>query len=384
MSPYFTTDKDGTIRPQGVAWDIGPYEFSVTGTPTNNVNPTNQNFGAASVGSFLDRNFTVQNSGGGLLSGNISATSPFSIVSGGSYNLIGGQSQQVTIRYSPTTPGTNSQTITFSGGGGATASLIGIAYSPTGLVINPQNQDFGGVAVGSSVDQVFALRNFGPGAVSGSASVAAPFNVVSGGNYSLSVGQTQAVTIRYTPTSAGTNNSIVNFSGGAGTSAAVTGVGLQLPIAGVDTIPAGSGSIASPFVLSAGNISQSVQTMDPAIGGRATYDFVVTNAGSYVIQAIVNAPSDAANSFYINIDAEPQDPTMIWDLLITSGFQPQFVSWRGNGTDGNDQFSPKAFDLGVGQHTLVLTGREANTQLQSISFVRRPAPPQGLRFVGGP
>ena len=30
-SAYFTTDKDGTSRPQGAAWDLGPYEAAAGG-----------------------------------------------------------------------------------------------------------------------------------------------------------------------------------------------------------------------------------------------------------------------------------------------------------------------------------------------------------------
>ena len=33
MAPYFTTDKDGRARPQGPAWDIGPYEYNDQGFP---------------------------------------------------------------------------------------------------------------------------------------------------------------------------------------------------------------------------------------------------------------------------------------------------------------------------------------------------------------
>jgi hypothetical protein len=33
LSAYFTTDKDGTIRPQGSAWDTGAYEFGAGGPP---------------------------------------------------------------------------------------------------------------------------------------------------------------------------------------------------------------------------------------------------------------------------------------------------------------------------------------------------------------
>ena len=45
--------------------------------------------------------FTVKNIGGGTLSGTASVVSPFSIVSGGSYNLSSNQSQTVTVSFNP-------------------------------------------------------------------------------------------------------------------------------------------------------------------------------------------------------------------------------------------------------------------------------------------
>jgi hypothetical protein len=128
-------------------------------------------------------------------------------------------------------------------------------------------------------------------------------------------------------------------------------------------------------------ISQSVAT-SVTNGGQAVYSFVITNAGNYVIQAMVNAPNASANSIYLNIDAQPQDPTMIWDIPITTGFQQSIASWRGNGTDGNDQFIPEIFNLAAGTHQLFIVGREANVQLQNITIAQMPPVPQGLQFIG--
>ena len=116
--------------------------------------------------------------------------------------------------------------------------------------------------------------------------------------------------------------------------------------------------------------------------GEALYNFTITNAGNYVIQALVNAPGDSANSFYVNIDAQPVDPTMTWDIFpFTTGFQNAIVSWRGNGSDTNNQYNPKIFALTAGTHQIIFAGREANTQLQSFSLLQLPATPQNLRVL---
>jgi hypothetical protein len=128
-----------------------------------------------------------------------------------------------------------------------------------------------------------------------------------------------------------------------------------------------SGEISSPFITSNGAIYQTAYTSVTG-GGQATYTFTVATAGNYSISAKVNAPDDSSNSFFVNIDAQPTDPTMIWDVPITSGFASETVSWRGNGTTTSNQFTPKVFTLSAGTHQLIVRGREANCQLSSITI----------------
>jgi len=161
------------------------------------------------------------------------------------------------------------------------------------------------------------------------------------------------------------------------------GVEAPPPPPGSLTFSATSGSITAPFVVNGTYISQPSQTT-VTTGGRAAYTFTITNAGSYVIQGLLNAPSDAANSFYVNIDAEPQDPSMVWQIPLTSGFENRIVNWQGAGTYDNPQFVPKIFSLANGTHQLIIRGREANTQLDTISFIKLPPAPQNLHVVAAP
>ena len=138
------------------------------------------------------------------------------------------------------------------------------------------------------------------------------------------------------------------------------------------TFSVAAGTVRAPFVLTNGYISQSVQN-DVTTDGKAIYNFTITNAGDYVIKASVNAPDESANSFYVNIDADPEDPTMIWDVDPTSGFEERTVNWRGGGTAESDEIVPKRFTLTAGSHKLIIVGREVDTQLKSLTIV--PAPP---------
>ena len=76
------------------------------------------------IGSTKDLNFTVENSGGGTLAGAASiAPSPFSILGSNTYSLGADATKIITVRFSPTALGTTTQTATFTGGDGGSASL---------------------------------------------------------------------------------------------------------------------------------------------------------------------------------------------------------------------------------------------------------------------
>jgi hypothetical protein len=284
LSAYFTTDKNGNPRPGSGTWDIGAFEYgSLSTNPVISLSPTSLTFGSILTNTTSDLTFTVQNTGSGTLAGTATVSTPFSIVSGGSYSLGANQSQTVTVRFSPKVAGSVTNTVTFTGAGGKVASVSGTGVNPS------------------------------------------------------------------------------------------------------TTFQATSGLITAPFVVTSGlagtsYISQSVET-GVANGGKAVYTFTITNAGSYVIQVLVNAASDSANSVYLNIDAQPQDPTMIWDIPITTGFEQRQVSWRGNGTSDNNQFVPQIFNLAVGTHQLIVVGREANVQLQNFMISPTLPTPQNLRII---
>src|SRR5438132_13165623 len=86
-----------------------------------------------------------------------------------------------------------------------------VTVPPPTINVTPSSRSFGGVRVGGSEDLTFTVQNTGGGVVSGTATVGGPFLVVSGGSYSLSAGQRQRVTVRFSPSSAGTFSSNVTF-----------------------------------------------------------------------------------------------------------------------------------------------------------------------------
>jgi hypothetical protein len=387
-SPY-NIDPDGNTRGADGLWDIGAYEYAgVVTNPVISIAPGSLNFGTVQTNTTVNLQVQVWNSGGGVLVGAASTVAPFSIAAGGSYSLNSMQTQVVTVRYSSTLAGTNSGSVTFTGGGGAVCHVVGVAYGvlPPLISVAPTNLAFGAIVTGSTTSQVFTVQNVGAGVLSGSATVAAPFSIASGGSYSLAAGQRQTVVVGYSPIVAGSNFAVVSFSGGGGATAGVTGSAIPVISGGAATFQAGDGSITAPFVLQSGYISQPVET-GVTNGGQAIYSFATTTSGLYSVEMLVNAPSTAANSIYWNFDTQPQDPTMIWDIPLTSGFESLMAGWRGNGTFDSNQFVVATVPLNAGVHQLIIVGREAGVQIQTLTVMQSPAPPVppgNLRVLAGP
>jgi hypothetical protein len=196
-----------------------------------------------------------------------------------------------------------------------------------------------------------------------------------------------AVTAAAFPTNLGIYILRLSANDGTNSASADVRVTVNAPVPpAVASFEAESGAITSPFSVAGGAIAQSVETYLVA-GGRAVYQFTLPASGTYTISALVNAPSTAADSFYVNVDSEPTDPYMIWDVSpLTSGFESRSVSWRGNGTWDANEFAPKVFTLSAGQHSLIVIGREAHAALDRLemrSVGTAPSPPTNLRLVNG-
>src|SRR4029450_1596750 len=155
------------------------------------------------------------------------------------------------------------------------ASASGVAQ-PDFSVTPSTATSFGSVAIGSSVDRAFTVQNTNGSNISGTVSIGAPYSILSGGSFSLAPGATQTVTVRFSPTAAGTFAGNVNFNAGGDTlsrpvsGSAAGGATLTLSVTKSGT---GSGTVTStPAGINCGTTcSQSVTqgttlTATPAAG----------------------------------------------------------------------------------------------------------------------
>ena len=234
------------------------------------VSPTSLDFGTVNVGSSTDRTFTITNTGGGTLTGSVSESyAHYSIISGGgSYSLGAGQSRSVTVRFSPTSTGTISCTVS-TGTSCADVSCSGHAIEPTQCQVSPTSLDFGTVNVGSSTFRTFTITNTGGGTLTGSVSESCShYSIISGsGSYSLSEGQSRTVTVRFAPTSSGTKTCSVS-TGTSCSSVSCSGYAPEPPQCQV-----------SPTSLDFGTVN---------VGSSTDRTFTITNTGGGTLTGSVS------------------------------------------------------------------------------------------------
>src|SRR5262249_13098755 len=134
-------------------------------------------------------------------------------------------------------PSTNTVSLTATGPVG-TNTLTRLAYIivtnlPPQLIVSPTNLDFGAVIVGQGRTQQFQVFNPGQLVLTGSVAVASPFGIVSASSFSVPGGQSNLVTVNFSPTTEGnfTNNLIFTSNGGNSTNR-LSGSGGFVPVAG--------------------------------------------------------------------------------------------------------------------------------------------------------
>jgi len=77
------------------------------------------------MGQSATNTFLLENFGRGKLVGKASVPAPFKIISGEKYSLKEKEVQVVTIVYTPTRPHIDKAAVTFTGGNGAKALVVG-------------------------------------------------------------------------------------------------------------------------------------------------------------------------------------------------------------------------------------------------------------------
>jgi hypothetical protein len=306
------------------------------------LSPSSLDFGTVAMGSYADRTFTLTNTGCDPLNGEIIEFCPdFSIVSGGGpYALNPGDALTVTVRFTPATCGTTSCTVeTISPtctdvvctgtGGGASCSM------PSGYMM------FGSVDVGFYQDMDFTFSNTGCATLSGFISETCPdFSIVAGGgSYALPPGTSRTVTVRFQPTSAGTQDCYLEMGNGACSDLLFRGTGVM------------TSCDVTPTLLWFGSANQ---------GTNVDRSFTITNSGAGTVNGVVEEEVPPCSSYSIVSGAGSYSLGPGASRTVTVRFNPtecdsvtctihtgcDDVTCSGVGTGSGCGVSPTSWDYG--------------------------------------
>ncbi|MBN2093092.1 choice-of-anchor D domain-containing protein, partial [candidate division KSB1 bacterium] len=221
------------ITPDIQYWGQGPFSFgdlklsSGQSFPDISSNPTTWNFGLVPFANYSDKTFVIKNEGATNL--NVTATSlsgpnaaEFNIQSGGgAFTLTSGATRNLVVRFTPTSEGNKSATISISSNdpdeNPLLISLNGSSIVPD-IAVDPTTWNFGSVTTGSFSDKTFIISNTGSANLGVTATTltgtnASEFIIQSGGGaFTLSPGGSRNIIIRFNPTSAGNKSAALRIS----------------------------------------------------------------------------------------------------------------------------------------------------------------------------
>ena len=264
------------------------------GTPTLAVSSPDLTFDAATTTAPQEKSFTVTNTGGGILQGGMIVTASdssgnvFTLPSATTINVGAGQSQTVTVRFSPVSTDvvTASLRITTNGGTGSVV-LRGQGQSGQArLTVSPTTLEFGSIDVPGTVDRTLTITNSGAGVLTGRVDIrlGSLFSVSTGGTFSLGANQSQTVTIRFTPKNNGPyiEEAIVISNGGPVVIKLYgTGIAPIISIATPDTL----GPVGFPYLDFGNHCGDGTKSFSISnVGGGTLIGTVTTDAPFHVTQ----------------------------------------------------------------------------------------------------
>ncbi|MFV1979632.1 MAG: choice-of-anchor D domain-containing protein [Rhodothermia bacterium] len=288
VSDSFNDPSAGQIDQQG--WEVITRTITVVAVPEILVSPSSHDYGTVTVDSSASRLFSVENTGGGTLTGAASISAgggQYTITSGGgNFNLTSGEIRTVTVRFTPTASGAQPGTFRVTHNASNLGSPIDADLTGSGIVqpqisVSPGSHDFGTIVVGEDSSQTFTIANTNGSTLEGAISVSSGethYSIVSGGgNYSLPVGESIDVEVRFAPQSAGrqTGTLQVTHNGSNPASpinAPLAGTGLRLP----------------EITLSPASYDYGIVT----VGNDSGHVFTITNSGGGALKGVVSILSE--------------------------------------------------------------------------------------------
>jgi hypothetical protein len=377
---------------------VARIDFSVSPTGTTN-------FGSTSVGTFVDQIFTVQNTGGATVAGGVSSSAPFSVVSGGSFNLVGvGAVQTVTVRFTPTVSASVSANVNFAANGSTisrivtgsgistdtTPPTVAISVPTSGSTYSTANPalTLGGTATDNvAVTQVtWTNSRGGSGTANGTTTWTASGIVLQPGTNALTVAAqdaagnigTASITVSFdatppvvavtSPTAGSTystSNSALTLAGTASDNIAVTQVTWTNSRGGTGTASGTTSWTAGGIILQPGTNMLTVTARDAA-GNIATTTLPVTFSDTTPPTVAITSPT-AGSTYSTSISSLTLGGTAADDVGVS---QVTWANNRGGGgtASGTMSWTASGIVLQPGTNVLTVTARDGAANIATASL----------------
>ncbi len=283
--------------------NTGWIECSGEAPPICVVQPDTLDFGTVVIGGYTELTFTITNTGNSELIGDVSESCDhYEIISGGGpYSLTTGQFVTVTVRFEPTSTGTQNCSIET---GQATCSDVfctGYCEPAAACSVEPDSLDFGTIVIGSYLDTTFTITNTGGSVLSGDVSESCDhYEIISGGGpFSLAADESVAVRVRFEPTAIGAQVCSIETGQAICSDVACTGYGE----------PAATCSV-QPDTLDFGTV---------VIGGYADSAFTISNVGGDTLSGTVD---ESCSDYSIISGGGIYELAADESLIVTVRFEP--------------------------------------------------------------
>lgn len=309
----------GTVRndmgayggPGAALWDSGsgPTKFVVQQPPGKKIaDGGSRSFGEVSVGTGVERTFTIRNLGTATLSGlaltkNGANAADFTITARPSAQVEVGASTTFTVRFAPTTTGAKSAAIRLASKGNKDnpfdIALTGTGVTSPEIAVKPPlgsniadggSWNFGTVAVGKGIDRTFTIRNTGAANLTGltirkNGTHAADFTIVTKPVAPVVPGGSATFVVRFAPAAGGAKRAAIHIASNDKNEnpfdIELTGNGAGIPEIAVQQ-PAGNDLVDGVSSTSFGPVT---------VGDAIVKTFTVTNTGTAKLTGLSIAKS---------------------------------------------------------------------------------------------
>ncbi len=287
------------LNVKGFTNAFGSYTLAFKMTdPIISLTPSSNDFGNEYVGQCTpSQTFILENIGGGMATGNVALSgtysSHFQIISGdGPFSLSSGQSKMIYVSFCPNYSGGKTATLNANGDfpcNDAQSSLSGTGIPGPDIVLSPSSNDFDEVALNDcSSSYQFTLENVGVMTANGNLSLtgtdASQFEIISGGGpFTLSIGQSKVISVRFCPSSTGYKQANLYADG-------------SYPCNDDQSNLSGDGVYGPEITLAPSSHDFGEETSNYC---TPSYNFTLTNVGGSVATGIISLTGTDASQFEI-------------------------------------------------------------------------------------